>query len=104
MPIPYRAPEILVGMKWGHSVDMWSVGLAAWDLLESESLFRGYDPEDKGMNEAHHLPNMVALLGNPPLEFLNRSSKSRKYWDAHGNWIGAVPIPTHRTLESLHTR
>ncbi len=27
MPTPYRAPEIILGMKWGHPVDMWSVGL-----------------------------------------------------------------------------
>lgn len=30
MPIRYRAPEIILGMSWGHSVDMWSVGLLVW--------------------------------------------------------------------------
>lgn len=30
MPIQYRAPEIILGMPWGHSVDMWSVGLLVW--------------------------------------------------------------------------
>jgi len=27
MPVQYRAPEIILGMPWGHLVDMWSVGL-----------------------------------------------------------------------------
>lgn len=27
MPIQYRAPEVILGMSWGHSVDLWSVGL-----------------------------------------------------------------------------
>ncbi|KAK5989763.1 putative serine/threonine-protein kinase clkA-like protein [Cladobotryum mycophilum] len=84
MPIQYRAPEVLLGMKWGHAVDMWSLGLMAWDLLESSSLFQVYDGEDKEANEAHHLANMVALLGPPPAEFLSRSDKSRKYWNDQG--------------------
>lgn len=34
MPVQYRAPEIILGMSWGHLVDMWSVGLLVW-LLSS---------------------------------------------------------------------
>jgi hypothetical protein len=56
----------------------------AWDLLERESLFHLYDANDPVRNEAHHLANMTALLGPPPLEFLKRSSKSHEYWDENG--------------------
>lgn len=27
MPMQYRAPEIILGMEWGHPIDMWSVGV-----------------------------------------------------------------------------
>lgn len=27
MPTQYRAPEVILGMKWGHAIDMWSVGM-----------------------------------------------------------------------------
>jgi hypothetical protein len=27
MPLQYRAPEVMLDMKWGHAVDMWSVVL-----------------------------------------------------------------------------
>lgn len=27
MPVPYRAPEVILGMTWGNAVDVWSVGL-----------------------------------------------------------------------------
>ncbi len=27
MPTPYRAPEVILRMKWGHAIDLWSVGL-----------------------------------------------------------------------------
>ena len=34
----------------------------------------------------HHLAHMVALLGPPPVEFLNRSTTDKpwKYFDAQG--------------------
>jgi serine/threonine protein kinase len=32
MPVPYRAPEVVLKMKWGNAVDIWSLGLLAWNL------------------------------------------------------------------------
>ncbi|POS72687.1 CMGC/SRPK protein kinase [Diaporthe helianthi] len=92
MPIQYRAPEIILGMEWGHSIDMWSVGmvlnvLAGVGYDAACGLFEVYDPEDEFMNDALHLAAMIALLGPPP----------RK-------WRGIVPIPTNRTFESLATK
>jgi serine/threonine-protein kinase SRPK3 len=26
-PIPYRAPEVILGMKWNESVDIWNFGV-----------------------------------------------------------------------------
>ncbi|KAK1769094.1 hypothetical protein QBC33DRAFT_341677 [Phialemonium atrogriseum] len=31
MPMQYRAPEVILDMKWGHPVHDWSVGLSAWN-------------------------------------------------------------------------
>ncbi|KAH8168821.1 protein kinase domain-containing protein [Sarocladium implicatum] len=102
MPVQYRAPEILLDMQWDHTVDMWSVGLLAWDLLHTESLFNVYD-DDPETNTAHHLAHMVSLIGPPPLQFLRKSNKSRKYWDEDGNWRGVLPLPPPVRLESLVT-
>ncbi|OCL05752.1 kinase-like protein [Glonium stellatum] len=101
MPVPYRAPEVILNMKWGNAVDMWSVGLLAWDLLEREGLFRIYDHESEEQNDAHHLATMTALLGPPPSEFLNRSKETSKYWNKDGKWKNPVPLPTEKTLQSL---
>lgn len=30
MPVPYRAPEVILNMKWGNAVDIWSIGLLVW--------------------------------------------------------------------------
>lgn len=63
---------------------------------------------------------MVAVMGRQPLDFLQRSEKSKQYWNEEGNttallpwsriltchpgeWIGQIPIP-ERSLESSETR
>ncbi|KNB07955.1 serine/threonine protein kinase [Fusarium oxysporum f. sp. lycopersici 4287] len=102
MPLPYRAPEVILGMTWGNSVDVWSVGLLAWDLLHNKGIFRLYDKSEE-LNDAHHLATMTALLGPPPDVFLRRSDKTRKYWDAEGKWHGPVPLPSEGELKSLDT-
>jgi serine/threonine-protein kinase SRPK3 len=63
---------------------------------------------------------MIAIMGLPPLNFLQNSEKSKQYWNDKGNphtllpclriltwspgeWIGQVPIP-EKSLESSETR
>ena len=33
MPVPYRAPEVILNMEWGNAVDVWSVGLLVCNFL-----------------------------------------------------------------------
>ncbi|EPE04736.1 protein kinase [Ophiostoma piceae UAMH 11346] len=103
MPTPYRAPEVILNMPWGTSVDMWSVGMLAWTLLEPKSLFHVFDTTSPELNDAHHLAAMTALLGPPPKEFRDRSKESIKYWDEQGNWQGPVPLPPKTPLADLVT-
>ncbi|KAH9216811.1 kinase-like protein [Leptodontidium sp. 2 PMI_412] len=101
MPVLYRAPEVILNMKWDNSVDIWSLGLLAWDLLERESLFHTYNGELEELNNAHHLAAMTALLGPPPPRFLEKSKETSKYWNIDGTWKGPVPLPNERKLHSL---
>ncbi|KAK3900751.1 kinase-like domain-containing protein [Staphylotrichum tortipilum] len=101
MPGVYRAPEIIMGLEWDSKIDIWSVGVMVWDLFEGRRLFGAI--KDGHLNDELHLAEMVSLMGPPPKEFLARSDKCRKYWDAEGNWIAATPIPD-QSLESRETR
>ncbi|PGH28266.1 serine/threonine protein kinase [Polytolypa hystricis UAMH7299] len=85
MPDVYRAPEVILGMKWGYKVDIWNVAMVG-----------EYD-------NAYHLAQMVAVLGPPPLDFLKHSTNSLKYWDENGTWRGLAPIPDI-SLEKLEQR
>ncbi|CAK7229728.1 hypothetical protein SCUCBS95973_007326 [Sporothrix curviconia] len=89
MPVPYRAPEVILKMPWGKAIDMWST----WEMLERKPLFDVYDAESPEKNDVLHLATMTAVLGRPPRAFLALSDETKKYWDGDGNWIGPVPLP-----------
>ncbi|KAE8134921.1 kinase-like protein [Aspergillus pseudotamarii] len=104
MPLEYRAPETLLYIGWSYPVDIWSVGLTAWDLLEPKRLFTARD-EDGDLYDAAHLAQLIAALGPPPPEFLARNPERRAdFWDEQGNWLGLAPVPDLRTMEALETR
>lgn len=45
MPLPYRAPEIILKMEWGSPVDLWTVGLlvrTSWDLHSRGGAFLSF--------------------------------------------------------------
>ncbi|KAF5534452.1 CMGC SRPK kinase [Fusarium phyllophilum] len=104
MPIQYRAPEVIMCIARNRPVDIWSVGLTAWDLLGPNRLFTAKD-EDGDMYDAAHLAELIATLGPPPQEFLQRNVERAAYfWDEQGKWLGLAPIPKNRSLEELETR
>ncbi|KAJ0420108.1 kinase-like protein [Aspergillus carlsbadensis] len=90
MPSVYRAPEVMLEMRWDNKVDIWAVGQMAGNL-------------DTETDHARRYAEMIALLGPPPTEFLERSQISLKFWDENGNWRGLAEIPTH-TLEECELR
>ena len=66
--------------------------MQVWDLFENDHIFRGRDQSKSEYDEAHHLAEMVALLGPPPLHFLQRSERSLQYWDENG-WLLLLKPP-----------
>ncbi|CAK96886.1 kinase-like protein [Aspergillus niger ATCC 13496] len=100
MPDIYRAPEVIMNMKWDKKVDIWNVGMVPkiWDLFERRHLFKARNDEGK-LDDGQHLAEMQAVLGMPPAQFLARSERSHQFWDANG----AVPTPDY-DLETLEER
>ena len=39
------------------------------------------------------MAEMIAVLGLPPLDYLQRTETSQEYFDDAGNWRGAIGIP-----------
>ncbi|KAJ9253104.1 hypothetical protein DTO207G8_4405 [Paecilomyces variotii] len=97
MPGIYRAPEVILDMEWNEKVDIWAVGMTAWDLFEGSQMF--FARRNGLLSNEEHLAEMVSLLGPPPADFLQRSERSWRYFDDRGTWKGTIPIP-NETLQS----
>ncbi|RLM87145.1 serine/threonine-protein kinase SRPK-like [Panicum miliaceum] len=80
----YRAPEIILGAGYSFSVDMWSFACIAFELATGEMLF--VPKEGHGYSEDEdHLALMMELLGKMPKKIATMGTRSKEYFDRHGD-------------------
>ncbi|KAM4704374.1 dual specificity tyrosine-phosphorylation-regulated kinase 2-like [Rhinophrynus dorsalis] len=73
----YRAPEVMLGNHYGMPVDMWSFGCVLAELLTGNILFPGENEDDQ-------MACIMEVLGMPPQELLNASSRGADYVSSSG--------------------
>lgn len=83
----YRAPEVILGAKYGMPIDMWSLGCILVELLTGFPLLPGED-------EADQLACIMELLGMPPQHLLDQSKRAK-------NFINSKGIPRYCTCSTL---
>lgn len=66
----YRAPEVVLCMRWSFPVDIWSVGCIILELLYGRMVFNTHDSID-------HLSQMETMIGTMPDHFKCRIPQSR---------------------------
>ncbi|KAJ5113930.1 hypothetical protein N7456_002464 [Penicillium angulare] len=97
MDVCNRPPEVIFDADWGNEVDIWGIGMMVWKFATGTDLFLSdYDHFDEVFDfDAHHLAEMVSIMGPPPLSFLEctHAWETENWFDEKGNWKGAVPIP-----------
>lgn len=73
----YRAPEVILGAKYGRAIDMWSLGCILAELLSGHALF-------PGENEADQLSCIIEVIGMPPKLLLTNSKRAKIFFNADG--------------------
>ncbi|XP_013411680.1 dual specificity tyrosine-phosphorylation-regulated kinase 2 [Lingula anatina] len=73
----YRAPEVILGSKYGMPIDMWSLGCILAELLTGYPLFPGEEEGDQ-------LACIIELLGMPPQKLLDQSKRARNFISSKG--------------------
>ena len=82
----YRCPEIILGNRWGPTVDMWSVACIVFELITGEFLFK---PRfgDTFSKEDDHLAQIIELLGDIPTRLIMSGRLSSKYFAPDGSLL-----------------
>jgi len=75
----YRAPEIILGMKFDFAIDIWSVACTIYELCTGKILF-------KGINNNVMLKLMMDLKGKIPHRVIKKGELKDKYFDTHFNF------------------
>ncbi|KHN78749.1 Dual specificity tyrosine-phosphorylation-regulated kinase mbk-2 [Toxocara canis] len=73
----YRAPEVIMGGKYGMPIDMWSLGCILAELLTGYPLLPGEDENDQ-------LALIIELLGMPPAKVTEHSKRTRNFISSKG--------------------
>ncbi|XP_073009486.1 uncharacterized protein [Typha latifolia] len=83
----YRAPEVILGSGYSFSVDMWSFACMAFELATGDMLFT--PKHGQGFSEDEdHLALMMELLGKMPRKLAVSGSRSKDFFDRHGDLKG----------------
>lgn len=70
----YRAPEIILGIPYCSSIDIWSLGCLICEMFTGEVLFPAENEEDL-------VALMIELIGPPPMWILEKAVKKLRIWD-----------------------
>ena len=70
----YRAPEIILGIPYDHSLDVWSIGCTLFELYSGKILFTG-------RNHNQMLRSIMECRGKFPPKFLRRATLAHLHFD-----------------------
>ena len=82
----FTCPEVILQAGWSYPADIWNLGVMMWDLIESCGLFDAIDTRPGKYSSSQHLGLMIALLGPPPQELLDRGDATATYFDETGKF------------------
>ena len=70
----YRAPEVILGMEYNYSIDMWSIGCTLFELYTGKILFTG-------RNNNQMLRSIQESLGKVPVKMLKKAELANEHFE-----------------------
>ena len=96
----YRAPEIILGLSYTTSIDMWSFGCILVELYTGRPIF-------PGENEIEQIQCMMEVLGVPEVTMLRKGTRVKLFFDDNlmpkvvSNSKGKKRIPGGKNLSEI---
>jgi serine/threonine protein kinase len=76
----YRAPEVILGMKYDYGIDMWAIGCTLFELWTGKILFTG-------RNNNQMLKAIMEVKGNFSMKYLKKGEFSGKHFEDNGDFV-----------------
>jgi len=77
----YRSPEVIIGVKYGSSADMWSFACMMFEMATGDFLFEPRKGKNYGKDD-DHLAQMMELLGRLPSTIALGGRLYKRFFDS----------------------
>ncbi|KAL0074711.1 kinase-like domain-containing protein [Phycomyces blakesleeanus] len=77
----YRSPEVLLGIPYTYSIDMWSLGCVVAELFLGIPLF-------PGSSEYNQLTRITEMLGYPSAKMIRKARNPSRFFNKHDRGNG----------------
>ncbi|MCQ2821520.1 MAG: hypothetical protein MJ252_30040, partial [archaeon] len=79
----YRSPEVLLGINYNETADLWSLACMVFELVTGDYLFEPRKGENYSKND-DHIAQFIELLGRMPKKFAMSGGNSNKHFNKKG--------------------
>ena len=95
----YRSPEVILGINYNETSDIWSLACIIYELITGDFLFNPESGPNFCKNDSH-LAKFIEICGKMPKNFIERGENWKKYFDRNGKLkrIGEIP---HINLKNI---
>ncbi|KAK7206574.1 hypothetical protein BZA70DRAFT_107721 [Myxozyma melibiosi] len=87
----YRSPEVILGMKYGLPIDMWSFGCILAEMRTGYPIFPGED-------EKEQLACIMEIFGPPEPQVIEQATRKKLFFDASGRPRPVVSSKNRRRI------
>ena len=95
----YRSPEVILGINYNETSDIWSLACIIYELITGDFLFNPESGPNFCKNDSH-LAKFIEICGKMPRNFIERGENWRKYFDRNGKLKRMGEIP-HINLKNI---
>ena len=80
----YRAPEIILGINYNETVDIWSLACIVFEMITGDYLFEPRQKDKSYSKDDDHLAQFIELLDRIPKNFALSGTESKRFFTKDG--------------------